>query len=864
MLSVKNNRVMSEIEKSFKELVELKFQLYNSLFLTLPLDAVEQTGLLLPLLQEACSKGYEKGYSPTTIINNFFNEHKPQFIESDRISFLFKIIQYVERQIVLIDALEEAAYSKIHHIGDSDAWQRLSESLKSKNMDAHVEELLTSFGIRVVLTAHPTQFYPGSVLAISTDLTESIQKGDIALSRDLLQQLGKTHFYRKNKPSVYDEALALSWYLGNIFYPAVGELLDRISQSFPLDAGNDNKLITLGFWPGGDRDGNPFVTVDTTRKVAKHLRYSVTTCYSHELKAIKRRLSFEGIYEILNDLDDRLEAELTHLDDSKNVDLHFLIEKLDEIEKLLISEHQSLFLDKLKSFKRKVQLFGFYFASIDVRQDSRVIAKVFDEVIKANPNLISPNFSTFTDELQINHLLQIDKQIDCSVFVDSLVKDTVESFGVIRDIQSKNGEMGAHRFIISNCKGAIDVAKIVALARMCCWGSEMLTLDVVPLFETVDDLKGAGGSMNSLYQNQLYKQHLKNRKKRQTVMLGFSDGTKDGGYLMANWSIYRAKEDITKVSRENDVEVLFFDGRGGPPARGGGNTHLFYSAMGKTIESRQIQMTVQGQTISSHYGIKEAAIHNLGHLLSAGFENNLFNRASTNLSDDQRLLINRLSETSFLKYEALKNHNLFLPFLEERSTLKYYGLANIGSRPSKRGADSQLKFEDLRAIPFVGAWSQLKQNVPGFYGVGTALKEQETTGNLQACIDLYQSSIFFRTLISNSMQSMSKTNFAITQYMESDEKFGEFWKLIHNEFLLSKEMVLKISGLNGLLEDSPRSRMSIDLREKVVLPLLTIQQYALIEIQKAQQTGNDSYLTFYERMVMRSLFGNINASRNSV
>ena len=158
----------------------------------------------------------------------------------------------------------------------------------------------------------------------------------------------------------------------------------------------------------------------------------------------------------------------------------------------------------------------------------------------------------------------------------------------------------------------------------------------------------------------------------------------------------------------------------------------------------------------------------------------------------------------------------------------------------------------------------MKQNVPGFFGLGTALKEQENKGQLQACLDLFQDSLFFRTLIANSMQSMSKTNFSITQYMADDPRFGDFWKLIHQEYLLSKEMVLKISGQKELLEDNPRSRMSIQLREKVVLPLLTIQQYALIEIQKAQAQENDQFLTEYEAMVMRSLFGNINASRNSV
>ncbi|MBI9063763.1 MAG: phosphoenolpyruvate carboxylase [Marinilabiliaceae bacterium] len=852
----------NQVEKSFRELVELKYQLYNSLFLTLPLDAVEQTGLLLPFLQETCVKGYENGATPTAIIDDFFKEHKTGFNEAERISFLFKIIQYVERQIVLIDALEEAAYNKIHRKGD--VWGRIGEKVKNRNLESQLKELLNSFGVRVVLTAHPTQFYPGRVLAITTDLTEAISKGDIALSRDLLQQLGKTPFYRKQKPSAYDEALALTWYLGTIFYPAVGELLDGIKENLMPDIVDESQLITLGFWPGGDRDGNPFVTVDTTRKVAKRLRSTLTNCYHQELKELKRRLSFVGVYDIINGLDKLLNEELTHANGEKDVDLNYFLGRLQEVENLLIDQHQSLFLDKLQSFIRKVKLFGFYFASIDIRQDSRIITNAFDAVVAACPHLLPDEWFKLSEAKQIDALLQINAKIEIPEFEDAVIQDTLDAFGSIREIQQNNGEKGAHRFIISNCRGPLDMAKVFALARLCAWGEESLSLDVVPLFETIDDLQEAGQSMTTIYQHPFYQQHLTQRQRKQTVMLGFSDGTKDGGYLMANWSIYRAKEDITRVSRENQVDVIFFDGRGGPPARGGGNTHLFYAALGKTIESSQIQMTVQGQTISSHYGIKEAAVHNLGHLMAAGIENNLFNRMATHLDQEQRELMDQLSVCSHQKYEALKQHPLFVPFLEERSTLKYYGMANIGSRPSKRGSDEQLKFEDLRAIPFVGAWSQLKQNVPGFFGLGTALKEQETKGQLKACQDLFQSSLFFRALIANSMQSMSKTNFSITQYMADDPKFGSFWKLIHQEFLISKEMVLKVSGQKELLEDNPRSRMSIQLREKVVLPLLTIQQYALIEIQKAQDRKNDQHLADYEAMVMRSLFGNINASRNSV
>jgi phosphoenolpyruvate carboxylase len=273
-------------------------------------------------------------------------------------------------------------------------------------------------------------------------------------------------------------------------------------------------------------------------------------------------------------------------------------------------------------------------------------------------------------------------------------------------------------------------------------------------------------------------------------------------------------------------------------------------------------MTVQGQTISSHYGIKAAAGHNLGQLITAGLENNLIDRADRELDDAQRYLLQTLANVSYAKYEAFKQHPLFLPYLQEMSTLNYYAMANIGSRPSKRGAGA-MRFEDLRAIPFVGAWSQLKQNVPGFYGLGTALKAEETQGRLDRCQDLYQRSRFFRALISNSMQSMSKTNFQLTRYMEKDPRFGAFWTILHEEYERSRAMVLKISGQAMLLEDNPRSRMSIQLRERIVLPLLTVQQYALMRIQEARQSDEAEHLAVYEKMVMRSLFGNINASRNS-
>jgi len=311
-----------------------------------------------------------------------------------------------------------------------------------------------------------------------------------------------------------------------------------------------------------------------------------------------------------------------------------------------------------------------------------------------------------------------------------------------------------------------------------------------------------------------------------------------------------------------NINVLFFDGRGGPPARGGGNSHLFYAAMGKTIESKQIQITIQGQTINTQFGNKESAVYNLESLLTAGIKNNVFSDSENELNDKNRKLIEDLSVDAYESYKDLKNDPLFMPYLNEKSTLKYFGKANIGSRPAKRGNSKDLRFEDLRAIPFVGAWSQLKQNVPGYYGVGSALN---SSSNLQDFINLYNDSLFFRALISNSMQSMSKAYFPLSAYLSKDKKFGDYWNKIHDEFQLSKKMILKLSKQDELLEDDPRSKLSIKLREDIVLPLLTIQQYALMRINELNKEENidSELLNTYEKMVIRTLFGNINASRNS-
>ena len=292
-------------------------------------------------------------------------------------------------------------------------------------------------------------------------------------------------------------------------------------------------------------------------------------------------------------------------------------------------------------------------------------------------------------------------------------------------------------------------------------------------------------------------------------------------------------------------------------------THKFYASLGPSIESKEVQLTVQGQTISSNFGTLDSSKYNIEQLMSSGILNKL-NETDLTISNDCHETMDNLSKISYEAYVNFKNHPKFLPYLEHMSTLKYYSKTNVGSRPSKRNSDDKLIFSDLRAIPFVGSWSQLKQNVPGFYGVGTALKYYSDRKEFSKVKNLYKNSPFFRTLISNSMMSLTKSFFKLTAYMKNDPKYGEFWLLIYNEYRLSKKLILKLSGFDSLMQNEPANKASIETREKIVLPLITIQQYALKKIKDIENGDHPKKdLSLFEKMVTRSLFGNINASRNS-
>jgi phosphoenolpyruvate carboxylase len=850
--------------QQFKNYVGIKFQLYNSLFTSLPFHRIEKTGILLSLLLNNCEEGYKKKLSPVQIIEEFFEKHTSYTKDQDKLDLLFRFIQYVERQVVLFDALEDAAFREVNDTSGIGTLKYLEAEVMQNEAQEQLAQKLKDFSIRMVLTAHPTQFYPGPVLGIINDLSKALAENNASLINMYLQQLGKTPFFKKQKPTPFDEAISLIWYLENVFYMAAGRIITFMKNQFPQMIPDNNPVITMGFWPGGDRDGNPHVTADTTLKVADSLRGSIIKCYYLDVRRLKRRLTFKGVDTILNDLEKQLYENIFIPGQRTVLTKQGILDALHRIREILIYQHNGLFQHLVDGLINKVHVFGLHFASLDVRQESSVHNTVL-EAVAEKTGVLPSNYASLSQEEKAKLLTAASGDLGMHVFEEGLVKDTLMTVKAIKEIQQYNGQEGCNRYIISQCNSSLNVLEVYALFRFCGWKKEELPIDIVPLFETIDDLQQAGEIMKALYENETYRDHLKRRNNRQTIMLGFSDGTKDGGYLMANWSIYKAKEMLTAVSNQYQVDVVFFDGRGGPPARGGGKTHKFYASMGPNISNKEIQLTIQGQTVSSNFGTIDSAQFNIEQLLNAGISNDVFADTDKILSKAEEDLIDELANEGLDSYNELKNHPDFLDYLSHVSPLRFYSETNIGSRPAKRGSSAKLALKDLRAIPFVGAWSQLKQNVTGYYGVGTALQAMEKKGKLGDLKKVYQHSLFFKTLIDNCEMAMRKCFFPLTEYLSHDPRYGEIWNLTYKEYELTQRYIFQLAGKSELMADYPVEQTSITMRERIVLPLTTIQQFGMTRIRELEeQFAQSQHKEIYEKLVMRCSFGIINAGRNSV
>ncbi|MEO7659004.1 MAG: phosphoenolpyruvate carboxylase, partial [Pyrinomonadaceae bacterium] len=513
-----------KLEK-FQNLVGIRFQLYNSLFLALPFFGIDKTGILLSLFNSDCEDGFAAGRSPSEIIDEFFAEKSVD----EKIGLLFRFVQYAERQVVLFDALEDAAFSELNDPQGARTITQLVNSVLQNDKSHEFKAKLDNFSVRLVLTAHPTQFYPGSVLGIINDLEKAITGNNVGEINTLLQQLGRTPFFKKQKPTPLDEAMSLIWYLENVFYQAIGGIAAEIRSAFPDQDAKIARLVKMGFWSGGDRDGNPFVTCATTLQVAEALKRAILRSYHADVRRLKRRLTFANVEAFVTELEAKLYQE-AYETTSASLTKSAILDHLAEIRSAMITDHNGLFAHLVEDLINKVEIFGLHFAALDIRQEASEHGRVLEEITEKTDSL-PKNYAKLTDNEKIEALIDVVNSVPADAVTDELSRDTLQTIAAIKTIQQQNGVEGCERYIISQCQSAVHVMEVFGLFLLGGWQRGDLNVDIVPLFETISDLERAPEIMRSLFGLPTYREHLTRRRNRQTIMLGFSDGTKDGGYL---------------------------------------------------------------------------------------------------------------------------------------------------------------------------------------------------------------------------------------------------------------------------------------------------------------------------------------------
>jgi phosphoenolpyruvate carboxylase len=294
------------LETLFTQEVHNKYLVFNTLFSRLPYDKMTNIGTLMPFLYDKAKQGFEGGLTPKEIINSFFERYTNIKTEKEKIDLLFRFITYIERQVVLFDSVEDAAFEKLNATNTKGTLAAIIALASQHGKIEEVKEKLKNFKVRVVFTAHPTQFYPNSVLRIIQDLEACIATNDINAIDALLQQLGKTPFINDEQPTPVQEAQSIIFYLRHVYYEAIGQLHDVIYNDILDEEEAFRSIIDLGFWPGGDRDGNPFVTAEISKKVAQELRTNILKCYYNHFKDIRRRFTFKGVIPLLDKINNRI------------------------------------------------------------------------------------------------------------------------------------------------------------------------------------------------------------------------------------------------------------------------------------------------------------------------------------------------------------------------------------------------------------------------------------------------------------------------------------------------------------------------------------------------------------------------------
>ncbi|GAB6992357.1 phosphoenolpyruvate carboxylase [Paenibacillus pini] len=710
--------------------------------------------------------------------------------------------------------------------------------------------------------------------------------------------LWQTDELRTGKPTVLDEVKNGMYYFHETLFhilPDVYQELERcLTKYYPGQNWHVPTYLRFGSWIGGDRDGNPSVTADVTWKTLRMQRKLSIREYQRILSEYMQYLSFStSIVDVSDELLDSINKDREHvtvtkmniwhnekepyriklvymmekminvLDDSKNgtaeryTSPEEFIADLGVIDRSLRHHYADYVADTyINKLIRQVELFGFHTAALDIRQHSQEHENAMKEIL-ANVEL-TPDYSALTEEEKIELLAKLltePRPITSNYHVYS--ESTKECLDVFRTVYRAQQEYGKHcitSYLISMAEGASDIlevivfAKEVGLFRQNSDGTVECTLQSVPLFETIEDLNAAPEIMRTLFNLPIYRQSIASRNDLQEIMLGYSDSNKDGGAVTANWELRVALKELTAVGEEFDIKLKFFHGRGGSLGRGGMPLNRSILAQPASTIGGGIKITEQGEVISSRYSLQGIAYRSLEQATSALITAAINARyPESDALDEEHWdnIVREMSEVSRNKYQDLIFRDPdFLSYFKESTPLPEVGELNIGSRPSKRKNSD--RFEDLRAIPWVFSWTQSRYLLPAWYAAGTGLQSfyDNKEENLKTMQDMYENFSFFTSLVDSLQMAIAKADMVIAKeyanMSKNDEARDRIFGLIAEEFKLTSELILKITGQKEILDNVPVIQESIRLRNPYVDPLSYLQVQLLSELRGLRDKDEDN------------------------
>ncbi|VPL26924.1 phosphoenolpyruvate carboxylase [Streptococcus pneumoniae] len=796
---------------------------------------------------------------------------------------------------------------------DQDYLGKLSTTIKLVAEKENAVELLEHLNVVPVLTAHPTQVQRKSMLDLTNHIHSLLRKyRDVKLGlinkdkwyndlRRYIEIIMQTDMIREKKLKVTNEITNAMEYYNSSFLKAVPHLTTeykRLAQAHGLNL-KQAKPITMGMWIGGDRDGNPFVTAKTLKQSALtqcevimnyydkkiyqlYREFSLSTSIvnvSKQVREMARQSKDNSIYRekelyrrALFDIQSKIQATKTYLIEDEEVGTRY--ETANDFYKDLIAIRDSLLENKGESLisgdfvelLQAVEIFGFYLASIDMRQDSSVYEACVAELLKSAG--IHSRYSELSEEEKCDLLLkelEEDPRILSATHAEKseLLAKELAIFKTARVLKDKLGDDVIRQTIISHATSLSDMLELaILLKEVGLVDTERARVQIVPLFETIEDLDHSEETMRKYLSLSLAKKWIDSRNNYQEIMLGYSDSNKDGGYLSSCWTLYKAQQQLTAIGDEFGVKVTFFHGRGGTVGRGGGPTYEAITSQPlKSIKDR-IRLTEQGEVIGNKYGNKDAAYYNLEMLVSAAINRMITQKKSdTNTPNRYEAIMDQVVDRSYDVYRDLVFGNEhFYDYFFESSPIKAISSFNIGSRPAARKTITEIG--GLRAIPWVFSWSQSRVMFPGWYGVGSSFKEfiNKNPENIAILRDMYQNWPFFQSLLSNVDMVLSKSNMNIAfEYAKlcEDEQVKAIYETILNEWQVTKNVILAIEGHDELLADNPYLKASLDYR----MPYFNILNYIQLELIKRQRRGELS--SDQERLIHITINGIATGLRNS-